>query len=305
MHLLNRSRLESHTTYILYPRQMLNTAMHLITIITPCYNAAQALPFTLASITCQTYPHIEHLIIDGASQDHTLQVIRQARHPVRFISEPDKGIYDAINKGIKMASGDFIIVMNADDAFYAPQSIAWLYDAWLKARQKLRRSDIVVHGDVMFKINRYDDQLLHRQTIHRMRFGLIFCHQAVMIPRVLHETYGFYHQRYPIGADFEFLLRLKKAGVPLVHVPRPICIFTGGGVSSNHWKTTLDYLRIYMQHYGVLGFLVWVKKENWDHRLIWLRLAIPRSIRTPLIRLLKKMLMNTSHTKHRLPKHLE
>lgn len=183
-----------------------------ISIITATFNSGKTLRDTLESIRLQTYQDIEAIVVDGGSKDNTLDIVREYESllpgKLRWISEPDKGIYDAMNKGIKMATGDIIGILNSDDFYTSDdvlQKVAEEFDkdATLEA----------VYGDIHFvksenlkKCTRYYSSKLFRPWL--LRFGFMPAHPSFYVRREVYEKYGLYDLQFKTSSDFEWMVRL-------------------------------------------------------------------------------------------------
>lgn len=178
-----------------------------ISIITATYNSASTIRDTLESVNAQTYPDIEHIIVDGASKDNTLDLVKKYGKRVSLIiSEPDKGIYDAMNKGIKAATGDVIGILNSDDFFTSEDVISAIVFAF-------ENNDIdAVYGDVHYvnpenlnKCVRYYSSAVFKPSL--FKFGLMPAHPSFYVKRSCYEKYGVYSLDYKIASDFDLLIR--------------------------------------------------------------------------------------------------
>ncbi len=201
-----------------------------ITVITVAYNCAEVIARTLASAAAQTWPDLEHLVVDGDSQDYTLEVIRSFadRHPrMRWLSEPDDGIYAAMNKGIRQATGDVIAILNAGDWYADPDYLSRVVAAFRQNPQAA-----AVYGDLL--MTDPEAQRLVRfwesGPFDRARFfrGWDLPHPAFFVRRSVHLRYGFYDARLAISADYELLVRLfvrhrlQAVWLPGAHVVMPL-----------------------------------------------------------------------------------
>jgi glycosyltransferase involved in cell wall biosynthesis len=190
-----------------------------LTIVTPCLNAAATLPATLASVRAQDYPGLEHIVVDGGSTDGTLELLRAAEG-VRWISEPDRGLADALNKGIAMASGDVIGELNADDV-YEPGALDAAGAAlgadpgamWLTGQCRI----IDAQGREIRKgVTAYKNRLLRHYSL-----GLYLTHNFISAPatffrrEALAEAGGF-DLRYRISVDYDLQLRIAVRHEPLI-----------------------------------------------------------------------------------------
>lgn len=183
-----------------------------ISVITVTYNSAVTVRDTIESVLKQTYPNIEYLIVDGASKDKTVSIIKEYESKfggrLHYISEPDKGIYDAMNKGISMATGDVVGILNSDDFFTSNDVIAHVADAFAQV------NDIdAVYGDIHFvkdenlqKCTRYYSSKGFRPWL--LRFGFMPAHPSFYCKKSVFEKYGLYDLQYRTSSDFEMMVRL-------------------------------------------------------------------------------------------------
>lgn len=206
-----------------------------ITVITVAYNCAEVIARTLASVAAQSWPEVEHLVVDGDSRDHTLEVIQSFadRHPrLRWLSEPDEGIYAAMNKGIRQATGKLIAILNAGDWYRDPDYLARVVSAF---RQNPHVA--AVYGDLLMtdpaarRLVRYWES----GPFDRSRFfrGWDLPHPAFFVRRSVHLRYGFYDTRLTISADYELLIRLfVRHRLPAVWLPGAHVVMPLGGKSN-------------------------------------------------------------------------
>ena len=173
--------------------------------MTVCYNAELHIQENIASVNSQNYPNKEHLFIDGLSSDHTVDIIKShTKCHYKLSSEPDLGIYDAMNKGIKMASGDYVIFLNADDRFFDERVLGRF--------QKLisDSSPGIVYSNILF-VDRYERKKITRSWISGkfkrsiLKYGWMPPHPGVVIKRELFDTYGYFNEKFEISGDYEFL----------------------------------------------------------------------------------------------------
>ena len=183
-----------------------------ISIITVAYNSAQTIRDTIESVLSQTYENIEYIVVDGCSQDGTVDIIREyesaGKGRLVYISEPDKGIYDAMNKGIRMATGDVVGTLNSDDFFTSDDVISQVVEAF-----EQDESLEAVYGDVHYvkpdnlkKCIRYYSSRYFRPGL--LRFGYIPAHPSFYCKRAVFETYGLYDLQYRTSSDFDMMVRL-------------------------------------------------------------------------------------------------
>ncbi|MCS6794737.1 MAG: glycosyltransferase [Raineya sp.] len=224
-----------------------------ISIITITYNAEKYLERTLKSVILQTYPHKEYIIIDGNSTDGTLAIIKRNAHYLDFwVSEPDKGLYDAMNKGLAQATGDYVIFMNAGDTFYEETTLEKVFsqqdgwadvyygDAMIVAENTLQplglRSEITPH------------KLPSNLTWRDLRKGLVVCHQAFIAKRSLCEPYNL---SYTLSADIDWIIRVLKKTQKVVHTHEIIATYLLGGLTTQKRKISLlERYKILQEHFG-------------------------------------------------------
>lgn len=200
----------------------------LITVVTVVYNAIKEIEGTILSVLNQTYPNIEYIVIDGDSKDGTLDIIKNYSERIDlWISEPDKGIYDAMNKAIDKATGDWILFMNAGDYFYSRESVSDVFT---------EKSDYngfdVVYGDAEFRVKRFS-YIVEAMEAAPDRF-MPFSHQAAFTRTHLAKEYKF-NTEYKIAADTDFFLRLIRNNYVFKHVSVVVCSYDAHqGVSVNN-----------------------------------------------------------------------
>lgn len=198
-----------------------------ISVITVCYNAVGTLEKTMQSVLGQTYPNIEYIIIDGGSTDGTVDIIGRYEDRIAYwVSEPDGGIYEAMNKGIERATGDIIGIINSDD-WYEIDVFQLIADACIASNGKL-----VLHGDVAY--HKYEKITVYKPAMDLSHFwyGTVVAHPTVFIPKCIYDEYGAFNTKYRIAADYDLLLRLFKQGVGYQYIPHIISHMSDGGVSS-------------------------------------------------------------------------
>lgn len=204
---------------------MKNESQPLVTVITVCRNALPLLKKTMANVNAQQFSSLEYIVIDGASTDGTNRYLAEYQGRLtRYVSEPDNGIYDAMNKGVRIATGKWIVFMNAGDCFFAPNTLSQLFASGIDPNVA------TVYGDVA-KIKTdglYDIAVAGKpKDGHRM----FFCHQSSMTRRDVLLKYPF-DTKHRLSADFKFFKTLIHAGEGLQHIPVPVAVFDTGGVSN-------------------------------------------------------------------------
>lgn len=211
-----------------------------VSIITVCYNSASTIMNTIDSVLNQSYKNIEYIIVDGKSKDGSVELISKYGDRIsRLISEPDKGIYDAMNKGIKLATGDIVGILNSDDFFNNNGVVQLIVDEFIKSNID------AVYGDVQFvkpsnlnKVVRYYSS--KRFCIRKFKFGFMPAHPSFYVRREYFEKYGYYKTDYKIGADFELLIRfLYKNKLKCKYLQTTFVTMRTGGVSTRSLKSNI------------------------------------------------------------------
>ncbi len=231
-----------------------------ISIITVTYNAEATLERTLQSVAQQTHPDVEHLIIDGASTDHTLEIARQYPHAIVF-SEPDKGLYDAMNKGLQRATGDYLCFLNAGDKLHSKETLAHLASSVSNSVSGSNDSPIgVLYGDTnivdaqgQFIRNRRLTPPEHL-TWRSFKEGMLVCHQAFYINRQIALPYD---TNYRFSADFDWCIRCmkegEKRGMKNLYIHEPVADYLAEGMTTaNHKASLKERFKIMAKHYGLL-----------------------------------------------------
>jgi len=204
-----------------------------ISVITVCYNSESTIRATIESVLSQSYSEIEYVIVDGGSTDATMRIISEYGNRISVvISEPDNGIYDAMNKGIKLATGGVIGILNSDDFFADAATIS-------EVAHTFENDPEIdgIYGDLIYvqrnniekKVRDYSSSSFSRWKI---RFGLMLPHPTLYLRRDVFSRVGFYKLDYRVAADFEFITRLVENGVLLKRLPRIMVKMRDGGISS-------------------------------------------------------------------------
>ena len=219
-----------------------------VTIITVCYNSAKTLEQTIQSVIGQDYPDIEYIVIDGASKDGTQDIINRYQSSInKTISEPDSGMYDAMNKGIRMATGDVIGILNSDDVYMHSHVISDLIKKMQNAKADVVFADLIlVDEDQPERILRYYDSGQFEPS--RFRYGWMPAHPTVFVKRAIYDAVGKFATDYQIAADYEMLIRIlavHKASYS--YLPRPVVRMRSGGAStaglSRNWILNTEIVR--------------------------------------------------------------
>lgn len=245
--------------------------MSTFSIITVCYNAAETIARTIASVDCQTYTDYEHIIVDGASKDSTLELIAHSSNEHRkVISEPDNGLYDAMNKGIGHAEGRYLIFLNAGDKFHSPDTLATIAHAIEDNNYPgiVYGQTVIVDNDGNYLAPRHlsaPEKLTHRSFAD----GMLVCHQAfVAIKRIV----GFYNTDYRYSADYEWCIPCLQHSRSNVGLTDTVLIdyLSEGITTRNKLPSLIERFRIMTYYYGFftatakhMGFVGrWWKRRN-------------------------------------------
>ena len=221
-----------------------------ITIITICYNAQATITRTLESIQAQTYTELEYLVIDGASKDATLELVAQLAPRAQVFSERDHGLYDAMNKGLKRATGDYVWYINAGDALPSPTTVEELVaDAFAGGQMP-----DVIYGDTRLIDSEGKDLGLrrlrppHELTWRSFEEGMLVCHQAFIVRRTLAPLYNL---RYRFSSDVDWCIRVLKEAKHCYFIDRPIALYLNEGTTTaNHRASLIERFEIMSEHYG-------------------------------------------------------
>lgn len=204
-----------------------------VSIITVCFNSAKTIRDTIESVLSQDYPHIEYIVIDGGSSDQTLEIVKEYSDRIAVIvSEKDRGIYDAMNKGIALASGEIVGMLNSDDVYINEYAVSQLINKMQDAKVDSVFADLViVDPDNLNKVIRYYDSSYFKPN--KFRFGWMPAHPTFFVKKVLYDIVGPYSLSYQISADYEMLIRLlwvKKASY--TYLQKPVVRMRYGGAST-------------------------------------------------------------------------
>ena len=230
----------------------MNSIHPTFSIITVTYNAGKVLEDTILSVISQTYRNVEYIIVDGNSKDNTLEIIgNHSKHISKMVSEPDKGLYDAMNKGIRMATGDYLCFLNAGDKFHEKETLQ-------KIAETLKDKDLpdVIYGETA--IVDEDGNFLHMRrlsTPDRLNWksfkqGMLVCHQAFLAKRELALKYP-YDMQYRFSADFDWCIRIMKEANCLHNTRLTLIDYLNEGMTTRNHKASLkERFRIMAKHYG-------------------------------------------------------
>ncbi|MBR5844015.1 MAG: glycosyltransferase [Bacteroidaceae bacterium] len=226
-------------------------AQPLFSIITITFNAATTLPATLRSVEEQTFTNYEYIVVDGASRDNTVALVEASQLPVRMVSEPDKGLYDAMNKGLKMATGEYLIFLNAGDSFHAPDTLQRVAEAIGNNRPG------VVYGETaIVDANRNFLMMRRLQAPEKLSWrsfkqGMLVCHQAFIARRDIAPLYDL---KYRYSADVDWCIRCMKQTDELLNTHLTLIDYLNEGETTRHHRASLkERFAVMCHHYGTIS----------------------------------------------------
>ena len=200
-----------------------NTLDPLVTVVTVVSNGEEFIEDTILSVINQNYGNLEYIVIDGGSIDRTVEIIKKYEPHIQYwVSEKDSGIYDAMNKGIDVATGEWITFMNAGDTFSLNSSIADVFSLD-------HNSFTVIYGDVSVIYPKFR-RLVKAKMISEISKGMPFCHQSTFVKASYHKK-NMFNVKNPIAADMEFLMAAYRTGVQFNYLPFSISNISSGGLS--------------------------------------------------------------------------
>lgn len=241
----------------------------LISIVTITYNAANEIGVTMKSVAQQSYKDFEHIIIDGASTDNTLEIARENATPMlRIYSEKDKGLYDAMNKGLKKAKGKYILFLNAGDTFHGVDTLKEYAETCIADPDIIYSDTVIVDADRRVLGPRHLS-VPEKLSYESFAQGMLVCHQAFMVKRSLAP---FYDTDYRFSADYDWTVKCLKATdssrCANLHTVG-IDYLADGTTDKNKWKSLRERFRIMAKHYGLmktignhLGFVIRALKRK-------------------------------------------
>ena len=219
-----------------------------VSIITVCYNSAKTLEHTIQSVLGQDYPEIEYIVVDGASKDGTLEIIQKHQSTIsKWISESDRGMYDAMNKGIAMATGEVIGILNSDDVYMNNHAVSDLISKMQKDHADVVFADLILVDESQpEKILRYYDS--GQFNPDRFRFGWMPAHPTVFVKKRIYDEVGLFKTDYQIAADYEMLIRILAVNkTSYTYLAKPVVRMRAGGTSTagllRNWILNTEIVR--------------------------------------------------------------
>lgn len=211
-----------------------------ISIVTVCYNSAKTIRDTFESVLKQKYSNYEYIVVDGKSTDETLKIIEEYHFKfagkMKYISEKDKGIYDAMNKGIKMSTGDIVGLLNSDDYYFDENVLS-------KINENLNPDYDGVFGNIVMledkQMNIPKRELVSGEGNYKLGWAPL--HPTLYIKKTIYDDIGLYNQEYPIAADYDFMIRLLKSKkYKLKYINQFLVAMRPGGASTNGLKGRIN-----------------------------------------------------------------
>ncbi len=233
-----------------------------VSIITSCFNREKTIRSAIESVQAQDYPDIEHIVVDGASTDNTLNIVKEySANIAKIISEPDTGMYEGLNKGLRLATGDVIGLLHSDDVFFATDTISKIVRQFEQTNADfLYGNGVIVNGEDHNHIIR--DWVSGPYRRSRIEAGWLPLHTTVFIRRTALIQCGFYNENYRISADSDWLVRcLYEQPLKVTYLNNYIVQMRTGGLSTNphnvidKWK---EDVHMYRSH-GLSGFTLFGK----------------------------------------------
>lgn len=213
-----------------------------ISLITVTYNSGTTLRDTIQSVLAQTYRNVEYIVVDGLSKDNTMDIVReyepQFEGRMKWISEKDKGLYDAMNKGVRMATGDVVGILNSDDFFTANDVLEKVAAGFDEQTDAVYGDLHYVHPDDLQHSVRYYSSKIFKRNL--MRMGFIPAHPTFYCRRECFDKFGYYKTDYKIAADFDLLLRFIYVNrIRIKYLPMDMVTMRTGGASTNGLKSRM------------------------------------------------------------------
>ena len=207
-----------------------------ISIITVSFNSAVTIQKTFNSVKCQTYPNIEYIVIDGNSTDGTQEIIKQNQVLIdKWVSEPDKGLYDAMNKGIRKATGDVVGIVNSDDTFYDEKVVEKIADFHLQYDIQASVGNIKQHNKKGIHKRTYSSRYWEPE---KLKIGFMPPHPSIFFEKELFEKFGYYELNFIIGSDYELITRFfLKNKIKWKYSKITTTSMLAGGLSSSGVKS--------------------------------------------------------------------
>ena len=235
----------------------------LLSVITVVYNNVKHLERTIKSVINQSYPYIEYLVIDGASTDGTLNILEKYHDKIDvLISEPDQGIYDAMNKGLKLAKGDYVLFMNSGDEIFAPDTVEKVFTSLAFADIYYGETEML--NEQLESQGRRRHQAPEELTTSSFKYGMSVSHQAIYIKKSITEPYD---SNYQLSADIDWILDAISKAKNIINTHQYVAKYLMGGMSKQkHRESLIERYEIFKKYYGFIPNL-------FNHFIIALKLS--------------------------------
>ncbi len=223
-----------------------------LSVITIVYNNVRDIERTILSVLNQTYTNIEYILIDGLSTDGTVAIIKKYESRIsKFISEKDEGIYDAMNKGLALATGDYVLFMNSGDEIYASNTVASVFTSAENADIYYGETEMI--NDEGQSLGRRRHKTPQQLSLRSFKYGMSVSHQAIYIKRSLTKPYDY---RYQLSSDIDWILSAVKKARTIINVHQYVAKYLVGGMSKKrHQQSLTERFAIMKQHYGLVPTL--------------------------------------------------
>ncbi|MCX2573960.1 glycosyltransferase family 2 protein [Pedobacter sandarakinus] len=220
-----------------------------LTVITIVYNNVRDIERTIKSVLNQTYQKIEYIVIDGKSTDGTLSIIEKYRDQIaKIVSEPDKGIYDAMNKGLALASGDYVLFMNSGDEIYDETTVEDIFATADGA--DIYYGETEMYNDAWQSLGRRRHEAPEKFDWKSFKYGMNISHQAIYIRRNIVEPYDL---KYKYSADIDWIIKAAKKASNIVNVQTYVAKYLVGGISKKkHRESLKERFKIFTKYYGLI-----------------------------------------------------
>jgi len=234
-----------------------------LSVITIVYNNAKDIERSVLSVLNQTYPAIEYIVIDGGSKDGTMDILNMYKNRLAvLLSEPDKGIYDAMNKGLALATGDYVLFMNSGDEIYAPDTVAKVFAS--AGNADIYYGETEMYDDKWHSLGKRRHQAPETFTWRSFQYGMSISHQAIYVKRSITSPYDL---GYRYSSDIDWIIKAAKKAKTIVNTRMYVAKYLVGGISKQqHLASLKERFRIFSKYYGLLPNL-------FNHALIAFNLA--------------------------------
>ncbi|RZK81235.1 MAG: glycosyltransferase [Pedobacter sp.] len=224
-----------------------------LSVITIVYNNVKDIERTMLSVLNQTYPNIEYIVIDGNSTDGTKDTIYQHKEKLaQFISEPDKGIYDAMNKGLALATGDYVLFMNSGDEIYSTETVTEVFET--EASADIYYGETEMYNEKWESLGQRRHCAPENFNWRSFRYGMSVSHQAIYIKRSITEPFNL---KYQYSSDIDWVIKAAKKASSIVNTHMYVAKYLVGGMSKKkHLASLKERFSIFSKYYGLIPNLI-------------------------------------------------